>query len=99
VEPGPEKSGPITLLTPTVRVGYSNHISKEQPAREGPKIMSDRLQLTNKIHTAAETGTVGNLRDRNGRWARTTCGTRNAKTRPHYVDADAPVTCIKCLAD
>jgi len=59
---------------------------------------STKLQLRNKIHTAATAGQLGEVRDNAGHWAATSCGTRNAKTRPHYVAGDRPVTCLKCQA-
>jgi hypothetical protein len=59
-------------------------------------MISTKLQLRNKIHTAAVPGTQGELRDQNDRWAATLCGTRSAQTRPHYVANDREVTCTKC---
>lgn len=57
---------------------------------------STKLVLNNKIHTAVVEGQPGSCRDINGRWAATTCGTRNAKTRASFTDNDRAVTCKKC---
>lgn len=58
---------------------------------------SNKVQIQNKIHEATTAGTAGQCRDASGKWISTVCGTISRKVRPSYVQADTPVTCLKCL--
>lgn len=62
-------------------------------------MLSDRIKITNKIHTATAAGRPGQVTDENGRKVQATCGQRSAKYLPAYEAAETPVICQKCLVD
>lgn len=60
---------------------------------------TDRILITNKVHTATENGLIGDVRDLRGRRIKATCGQTSGKYAPNYIHPDNAVTCKKCLSD